>query len=50
MTRIDLGEGDLDKRIHVKPAADLLRLDLVQVLTEPQADLDRRQVTITAAP
>jgi rod shape-determining protein MreC len=38
--RIDLGDGDLDKRIHVKPAADLRRLDLVQVLTEPHADLD----------
>jgi rod shape-determining protein MreC len=36
--RIDLGEGDLDKRIHVKPAADLRRLDMVQVLTEPHAD------------
>jgi len=38
--RIDLGDGDLDKRIHVKPAADLRRLDFVQVLTEPHADLD----------
>jgi rod shape-determining protein MreC len=37
--RIDLGEGDLDKRIHVQPAADLKRTDLVQVLTDPQADL-----------
>jgi rod shape-determining protein MreC len=36
--RIDLGEGDLDKRIHVEPAADLSRLDLVAVLTEPHAD------------
>ena len=23
VTRIDLGDGDLDRRIHVKPAADL---------------------------
>jgi rod shape-determining protein MreC len=37
--RIDLCEGDLDKRIHVEPAADLRRLDLVSVLTEPHADL-----------
>jgi rod shape-determining protein MreC len=36
--RIDLGDGDLDRRIHVKPAADLKRLDHVQVLTEPHAD------------
>ena len=40
MTRIDLGDGDLDRRIHVEPAADLLRVDMVQVLTEPHADLD----------
>jgi rod shape-determining protein MreC len=38
--RIDLGEGDLDKRIHVQPAADLKRTDLVQVLTDPQADVE----------
>jgi len=38
--RIDLGDGDLDKRIHVEPAADMLRLDMVQVLTEPYADLE----------
>src|SRR5918997_1766359 len=31
--------GDLDRRIHVRPAADLRRLDVVQVLTEPSADL-----------
>jgi rod shape-determining protein MreC len=40
VTRIDLGDGDLDRRIHVRPAADLKRTDLVQVLTEPHADLD----------
>lgn len=38
VSRVDLGEGDLDKRIHVKPAADLMRLDMVQVLTDPYAD------------
>ena len=32
---MDLGEGELDRRIHVKPAADLLRVDMVQVLTNP---------------
>ena len=36
--RIDLGDGDLERRIHVKPAADMLQLDLVQVLTDPHAD------------
>jgi rod shape-determining protein MreC len=40
VSRIDLGNGDLEKRIHVKPFADMLRLDRVQVLTEPHADLD----------
>jgi rod shape-determining protein MreC len=43
VSRIDIGEGELDRRIHIKPAADLRRLDLVQVLTEPHADL-RAQV------
>jgi rod shape-determining protein MreC len=38
VSRVDLGEGDLDKRIHVRPAADFLRLDMVQVLTNPNAD------------
>ncbi len=37
--RIDRGDGDLDRRIHVKPAADLLHLDIVQVLTKPDANL-----------
>ena len=40
VSRIDLGNGDLEKRIHVKPFADMLRLDRVQVLTKPHADLD----------
>ena len=37
--RIERGDGDLDRRIHVKPAADLLHLDIVQVLTKPDANL-----------
>jgi rod shape-determining protein MreC len=37
--RIDIGDGELDRRIHVEPAADLLRLDIVQVLTAPNATL-----------
>jgi rod shape-determining protein MreC len=41
--RIDEGEGDLDRKIHVRPAADLRRLDVVEVLTRPHADL-RAQV------
>jgi rod shape-determining protein MreC len=36
--RIDPGSGDLDRRIHVKPSADLTHTDIVQVLTEPHAD------------
>jgi rod shape-determining protein MreC len=35
VSRIDLGEGPLDRRIHVTPAADLRRLDIVEVLTKP---------------
>jgi rod shape-determining protein MreC len=36
--RIETGEGELDRVIHVQPVADLRRLDIVQVLTEPEAD------------
>ena len=36
--RID-GEGELDRTIHVDPAADLRELDFVQVLTKPTADV-----------
>jgi rod shape-determining protein MreC len=43
VSRVDIGEGELDRRIHIKPAADLRRLDLVQVLTQPHADV-RAQV------
>jgi rod shape-determining protein MreC len=38
VTRIETGEGELDRVIHVRPVADLRRLDLVQVLTKPQAN------------
>ena len=33
------GDGELDRTIHVAPAADLRRLDIVQVLTRPNAEL-----------
>jgi rod shape-determining protein MreC len=33
------GDGELDRTIHVAPAADLRSLDFVQVLTQPVADL-----------
>jgi rod shape-determining protein MreC len=36
--RIETGEGELDRVIHVAPVADLRRLDIVEVLTEPRAD------------
>lgn len=32
------GEGELDRTIHVTPAADLRNLDFVQVLTRPASD------------
>ena len=40
VTRIDLGDGELDRRVRIRPAADLKRVDMVQVLTDPHADLD----------
>jgi len=33
------GQGELDRTIHVEPAADLRRIDIVQVLTRPHAEL-----------
>src|SRR5215218_7220491 len=33
------GEGELDRTIHVSPAADLRSLDFVRVLTKPTSDL-----------
>lgn len=41
--RIDVGEGDLDREIHVGPVANMRKLDMVEVLTKPQADI-RAQV------
>ncbi len=34
VSRIELGDGDLDRRIHVRPAADLGNLLWVEVLTQ----------------
>ena len=39
VNRIETGEGELDRVIHVKPAAELRKLDIVEVLTQPDADL-----------
>jgi rod shape-determining protein MreC len=41
--RIETGEGELDRVIHVQPIADLHNLDIVEVLTQPHADV-RAQV------
>jgi rod shape-determining protein MreC len=41
--RIETGEGELDRVIHVSPVADLHNLDVVEVLTEPHNDV-RAQV------
>jgi rod shape-determining protein MreC len=41
--RIETGEGELDRVIHVQPVADLHNLDIVEVLTQPHADV-RAQV------
>jgi rod shape-determining protein MreC len=37
--RIETGEGELDRVIHVQPIADLHNLDIVEVLTQPNADV-----------
>jgi rod shape-determining protein MreC len=39
VSRVDIGEGELDRRIHVRPAADLRRIDTVHVLTKSSAAL-----------
>jgi rod shape-determining protein MreC len=39
VSRIETGEGELDRVIHVEPVADLRSLDLVEVLTQPDADV-----------
>jgi rod shape-determining protein MreC len=41
--RVETGEGELDRVIHVQPIADLHNLDIVEVLTQPQNDV-RAQV------
>jgi rod shape-determining protein MreC len=38
VARIDEAELDLYQRVHIKPFADLRRLDFVQVLTRPSGD------------
>jgi rod shape-determining protein MreC len=37
--RIETGEGELDRVIHVAPVATLHDLDIVEVLTQPRTDL-----------
>ncbi|HEX5621063.1 MAG TPA: rod shape-determining protein MreC [Solirubrobacteraceae bacterium] len=39
VSRVETGEGELDRVIHVQPAADLHNLDIVEVLTEPHNDI-----------
>jgi len=47
--RVDVGDGELDRRIHVRPAADLRKLEFVEVLTKPATDL-RASTTTKATP
>ncbi len=44
------GAGELDRTIHVEPAADLRRLDIVQVLTKPTAELTASAASPRATP
>jgi len=44
------GDGELDRTIHVEPAADLRRLDIVQVLTKPTAELTASTTIPRATP
>lgn len=37
VTKVDAGELDVYQRVHVRPFADVRRLDFVQVLTRPDA-------------
>ena len=39
VSRVEIGEGELDRVIHVQPVADLHSLDIVEVLTEPHNDI-----------
>ncbi len=47
VSRIDIGDGDLDRRIHVKPAADLGDLLWVEVLTRQSPAELRADATTT---
>jgi rod shape-determining protein MreC len=44
------GDGELDRTIHVEPAADLGQVDIVQVLTRPAAELTASATTPGATP
>jgi rod shape-determining protein MreC len=39
VTRVEVGEGQLDRKIHVTPAVDLRRVEFVEVLTSSTGDL-----------
>jgi rod shape-determining protein MreC len=47
VSRVDLGEGDLDRKIHIKPAADLAGLLWVEVLTREEPATLRADATAT---
>jgi rod shape-determining protein MreC len=47
VNRVDIGDGDLDRRIHVTPAADLGDLLWVEVLTKKNPDELRADATTT---
>jgi len=51
VTRVE-GDGELDRTIHVEPAADLGKLDIVQVLTDanPETELTASARTPEATP
>ena len=48
--RVEIGDGDLDREIHVEPAADLRRLDFVQVLTKAKPGAGSTTATADATP
>ena len=48
--RVELGDGELDREIHVEPEADLRRLDFVQVLTKPVSARAGSGETASATP
>jgi rod shape-determining protein MreC len=43
VSRVEAGEGELDRVIHVKPAANLRRLEVVEVLTNPSTEALRAE-------